>query len=180
MPDTTHHITKDEVGQTLAALVRRWSPELSWNEARGIVERRRVSINGNLCLDPARRLTEAEVVKISAHAQKKPPDQDQLRLRHIDPFVVVVEKPAGVTSVRHPEEEDWKNKRKQIQPTLDEMLPKAIAREQRFTQHGEQRSPRGSLPVVRAKIIRPLVSRSSRCTARTTGKLPRGLRCSPC
>ncbi len=150
MPDTTHHITKDEVGQTLAALVRRWSPELSWNEARGIVERRRVSINGNLCLDPARRLTEAEVVKISAHAQKKPPDQDQLRLRHIDPFVVVVEKPAGVTSVRHPEEEDWKNKRKQIQPTLDEMLPKAIAREQRFTQHGEQRSPRGSLPVVRA------------------------------
>ena len=60
MPDTTHHITKDEVGQTLAALVRRWSPELSWNEARGIVERRRVSINGNLCLDPARRLTEVK------------------------------------------------------------------------------------------------------------------------
>jgi ribosomal protein S4 len=72
MPDITHHITKDEVGQTLAALVRRWSPELSWTEARGVVERRRVSINGNLCLDPARRLTEAEVVKISAHAQKKP------------------------------------------------------------------------------------------------------------
>ena len=75
MPDTTRHISKDEAGQTLAALIRCWSPELSWNDARGVVERRRVMVNGNLCLDPARRVKEKEVVKITAHAQKKPPDQ---------------------------------------------------------------------------------------------------------
>lgn len=150
MPDSTHHITKDEAGQTLAALVRRWSPELSWNEARGVVERRRVMVNGNLCLDPARRVKEQEVVKVTAYAQKKPPDQDQLKIRHLDPFVVVVEKPAGVTTVRHPEEDDWNDRRKQIQPTLDELLPKVIAREERMHQQGPRRGQRGSLPPVRA------------------------------
>lgn len=150
MPDTTRHITPDEAGQTLAALLRRWTPELSWTEARGIVERRRVAVNGNLCLDPARRVKAEEVIKISAHPQKKPPDQEQINLRHIDPYVVVVEKPAGVTSVRHPEEDDWKDRRKQIQPTLDELIPKAIARTEQFSQHGTRRGQRGSLPPVRA------------------------------
>ena len=155
MPDTTHHITPEEAGQTLAALVRRWSPELSWNEARGVVERRRVLVNGNLCLDPARRVKERDVVKITAHAQKKPPDQLQIQLRHLDPHIVVVEKPAGVTTVRHPEEDDWNDRRKQIQPTLDELLPKVIAREERFHTpgrplHEPRRGQRGSLPPVRA------------------------------
>jgi 23S rRNA pseudouridine1911/1915/1917 synthase len=150
MADSVHHITAEEAGQTIAALVRHWSPELTWTQARGVVERRRVMINGNLCLDPARRLKEAEVVKITAHAQKKPPDQEQVRLRHLDEHVVVVEKPAGVTTVRHPEEEDWNDRRKQIQPTLDELLPRVIAREERFSKHGPRQGLRGSLPPVRA------------------------------
>lgn len=150
MADSTHHVTKDEAGQTLAALVRRWSPELSWNDARGVVERRHVMIDGNLCLDPARRVKEKEVVKVTSHAQKKPPDQEQVKIRHLDPFVVVVEKPAGVTTVRHPEEDDWNDRRKQIQPTLDELLPKVIAREERFSEQGQRRGQRGGLPPVRA------------------------------
>lgn len=150
MPDSTHHITKDEAGQTLAALVRRWSPELSWNEARGVVERRRVLVNGNLCLDPARRVKENEVVRVTAHAQKKPPDQDQLKIRQLDPYVVVVEKPAGVTSVRHPEEDDWKEKRKHLQPTLDEMLIRAVAREERTGQFGPAKGKRGGMQPIRA------------------------------
>lgn len=150
MADTTHHITPAEAGQTVAALLRRWSPELSWNEARAIVERRRVMIDGNLCLDHARRLKEKEVVKITAHAQKKPPDQEQVTIRHLDAQLVVVEKPAGVTTVRHPEEGDWNERRKQIQPTLDELLPKVIARQERFTQHQPRRGQRGGLPPVRA------------------------------
>jgi 23S rRNA pseudouridine1911/1915/1917 synthase len=150
MPDTTHHISHDEAGQTLAALIRRWSPELSWSEARAVVERRRVMIDGNLCLDPARRVKEKEVVKVTAQPQKKPPDQEQVVIRHLDAHIVVVEKPAGVTTVRHPEEEDWNDRRKQIQPTLDELLPKVIARQERFSQHRTRRGQRGSLPVVRA------------------------------
>lgn len=150
MADTIHHVKKEEAGQTLAALIRLWSPDLSWTQARGAVERRRVSVNGNLCLDPARRVKEKEVVKITAHPQKKPPDQDQIVLRHLDPFIVVVEKPAGVTSVRHPEEDEWRERRKQIQPTLDELIPKAIARTERQSQHVARRGQRGSLPIVRA------------------------------
>jgi len=150
MSDQTHHITTEEAGQTLAALVRRWQPELSWSEARGSIERRRVLVNGNLCLDPARRVKGGEVVKITAHAQKKPPEQEQVRIRHLDRHVVVVEKPAGVTTVRHPEEDDWPDRRKQIQPTLDEMLPRVIAREERFTRGAPRQGQRGSLPPVRA------------------------------
>src|SRR4051794_30224247 len=127
MADRTYHITADKAGQTLAALVRKWQPELSWSEARGVVERRRVLVNGNLCLDPARRVKEKEVVRVTEHAQKKPPETEQVHLRHLDPYVVVVEKPAGVTTIRHPEEDDWPDRRKQIQPTLDELLPRVIA-----------------------------------------------------
>jgi 23S rRNA pseudouridine1911/1915/1917 synthase len=150
MTDRTYHITAAEAGQTLAALVRRWQPALSWSEARGIVERRRVLVNGNLCLDPARRVKEDEVVKVTAHAQKKPPEQEQVRLRHLDSHVVVVEKPAGVTTMRHPEEDDWPDRRKQIQPTLDELLPRVIAREERLTRGSHRQGRRGSLPPIRA------------------------------
>jgi 23S rRNA pseudouridine1911/1915/1917 synthase len=149
MADRTYHITAAEAGQTLAALVRKWEPGLSWTEARGVVERRRVLVNGNLCLDPARRVKEKEVVKLTAHAQKKPPEAEQVRVRHLDPHVVVVEKPAGVTTVRHPEEDDWPERRKQVQPTLDELLPRVIAKEERFTQEKARPGRRGSLPAVR-------------------------------
>jgi 23S rRNA pseudouridine1911/1915/1917 synthase len=114
-----------------------------------LIERRQVLVNGNLCLDPARRVSEKEVVRVTAHAQKKPPDQEQVRIVHLDPHLVVVEKPASITTVRHPEEDDWPQRRKQLQPTLDELLPKLIARQERFTAGGERRGLRGSLPPVR-------------------------------
>jgi len=150
MSDRTYHITVAEAGQTLTALLRRWQPELSWSQARGVVERRRVLVNGNLCLDPARRVKENEVIRVTAHAQKKPPEAEQVRLRHLDAHVVVVEKPAGVTTVRHPEEDDWPERRKQVQPTLDELLPRVISREERFTRGLATQGKRGSLPPVRA------------------------------
>jgi 23S rRNA pseudouridine1911/1915/1917 synthase len=145
MNDQTFHISADQAGQTLAALIRRWHPELSWSDARSIVEKRRVVIQGNLCLDPARRLKAGEVVKVMGQAQKKTPTQEQIKIRHLDAHIVIVEKPARMTTVRHPEEKDWPARRKQLQPTLDELLPKVIAREEKLGR-GFQR---GGLPKVR-------------------------------
>lgn len=151
MTDQTFHIAADQAGQTLAALIRRWHPELSWAEARAIVGKRRVMIQGNLCLDPARRLKTGEVIKLMGQAQKKPPTQEQIRIRHLDSHVVVVEKPAGMTTVRHPEEKDWPAQRKQVQPTLDELLPKVIARQEQLA-----RVPRPFKGVARAPKVRPV------------------------
>jgi 23S rRNA pseudouridine1911/1915/1917 synthase len=41
--------------------------------------------------------------------------------------VVVVEKPAGINTVRHPAERDWDDRRKALSPTLEDRLQLAIA-----------------------------------------------------
>jgi 23S rRNA pseudouridine1911/1915/1917 synthase len=136
-------VTSDQAQQTLAAALRGWLRGQSWSQVRQLVAARRVSINGNVCLDPARRLKADDVVKIAQQSAAPPPSQEDVKIRHLDAHVVVVEKPAGVTTVRHPEEEDWPARRKQLQPTLDELLPRVIARRE------SKGSRKGSLPAIR-------------------------------
>jgi 23S rRNA pseudouridine1911/1915/1917 synthase len=100
----------------------------SWSEIRALLRSRRVLVNGNLCLDEGRRLAEADVVKLLAHSAPKPPDERDVRLQYLDAHLAVVEKPAGLTSNRHAEERDWPARRRQLQPTLDELLPNIIAK----------------------------------------------------
>jgi 23S rRNA pseudouridine1911/1915/1917 synthase len=127
---TYFRVNEQTARQTLAAALRHWLPGKSWGEARGLVSGRRVQVNGNLCVDAARRLAEGDVVHIYPQAFPKPPKAELLKIRYLDEHLVVVEKPPGVTTVRHPEERDWPAARKQLQPTLEEMLPKAIDREE--------------------------------------------------
>jgi 23S rRNA pseudouridine1911/1915/1917 synthase len=122
------HATADTAGKTLAAALRTWLPDESWSQVRRQIESRRVQINGNLCLDENRRLHEGEVVKVLEHSLSSPPSDRDIRVRHVDEHVVVVEKPAGMTTLRHPEERHWPRRRKQQQPTLDETLPVIISR----------------------------------------------------
>jgi 23S rRNA pseudouridine1911/1915/1917 synthase len=51
----------------------------------------------------------------------------ELVIRHLDENVVVVEKPAGINTVRHPVERDWTERRRALAPTLDDRLQFAIA-----------------------------------------------------
>ena len=122
------HVAADESQTTLAALLRRRLPELSWNQARKLIHGRRVQIHGNLCVDEGRRLKEGEVVKVLPQAQALPPRDDDVRIRYVDAHVVVVEKPAGMTTLRHREERQWADHRKQRQPTLDEALARVLAK----------------------------------------------------
>src|SRR5437867_2791916 len=103
----TFRVPVELAGQTLAAALRRWLPGRSWDQVRRLVQSRRVFVSGNLCLDAARRLKEDEVVKLLPDPAAAPPTQEDVKIRYIDAHVVVVEKPAGVTTVRHPEEQDW-------------------------------------------------------------------------
>jgi 23S rRNA pseudouridine1911/1915/1917 synthase len=112
----------------VASALREWLPGVSWGEARKLLKARRLMLNGNLCVDPARRLKLQDVVKILPHPIAAPPGERDVRILYLDAQVVVAEKPSGVTSTRHSEEADWPARRKQLQPTFDEMLPAIIAK----------------------------------------------------
>jgi 23S rRNA pseudouridine1911/1915/1917 synthase len=139
-----YHVAADDQGKTLAGALRRWMPKQSWSEIKRLIESRHVLINGNLSLDAGRRLQADEVVKLLPQPAAALPKEHDVRVQYLDEHVVVVEKPAGVTTNRHREERQWPTRRKQIQPTLDELLPGIIA------QIEGRRGKRGVLPPVRA------------------------------
>jgi 23S rRNA pseudouridine1911/1915/1917 synthase len=116
------HVTAESTNQTLAALLRQWLPGQSWSQVRKLVAGRRVHINGELCLDDARRLKEGDVVSVLSRPQRQAPLLDAIPIRYIDTHMVVVEKPAGVSTVRHPAERDWSQKRRALVPTLDDLV----------------------------------------------------------
>ena len=125
---TTLTVGGDLVGQTLAASLRRAKPELSWSLARRLIETRHVRINGELWLDPARRLKAGEVVEVLSRPERLPKAfAEDLAVRHLDDHVVVVEKPAGINTVRHPSELNWDVVRRGLSPTLEDRLQKTIA-----------------------------------------------------
>lgn len=120
-----------EAGHTLAKVLRSRLHEQapSWNDVRALITGRRVKVGDSLCTDPARRLKEGEVVELLAKAVHKPraATPEGLVIRHLDEHVVVVEKPTGVNSVRHPLELTWPDKHRQLDPTLQDLTQWAIA-----------------------------------------------------
>jgi 23S rRNA pseudouridine1911/1915/1917 synthase len=135
-------VAADQAEKTLAALLRALMPGQSWNQVRRLIETRRVTINGELCLDPARRVHEGEVVELLGRPAVAPRPAETIVLRYFDEHLVVVEKPSGVSTVRHPTERDWNARRKALSPTLEDLVPPLIARE-------EGRGRKGPLPRLR-------------------------------
>jgi 23S rRNA pseudouridine1911/1915/1917 synthase len=136
-------ISAAEAGVTLASFVRQQMPELSWNQARRLVAARHVKLDGEICLDPARRLREGVVVELLAKPVAPARQHELLTVRHLDDHVVVVEKPSGVATVRHPAERAWTARRKALHPTLEDLVPGLISRM-------EGRKRKGVLPRLRA------------------------------
>jgi 23S rRNA pseudouridine1911/1915/1917 synthase len=135
-------IPVEQAGLTLAAWLRLRLPGQSWNQVRCLVESRRVRIDGDLCLDPARRLREGVSVELLARPAPRPHTAESVVVRHLDEHVVVVEKPSGMSTVRHPAERDWTERRKALSPTLEDLVPPLIARR-------EGRPRKGPLPRLR-------------------------------
>jgi len=109
---------------------------MAWSQSRQFVSSRRVRRNGELCLDPARRLKEGDVVALLAKPERVPRSHtDELTIRHLDDHLVVVEKPAGISTTRHPAERDWTPRRRALTPTLEDRLQQAIALKLRVPPH---------------------------------------------
>ncbi len=129
--DKIFRVLPRQVDQTVVAALREWLPGKSWSETRRLLKTRRVTINGNPCMDDGRRLRLTDVVKLLANSLPPPPCEQDVRIRYLDKHVVVVEKPSGMTTTRHSEEHDMSSRRRQLQPTLDELLPRVIAKIER-------------------------------------------------
>jgi 23S rRNA pseudouridine1911/1915/1917 synthase len=132
----------EQAGMTLAAYLRSQLPGRSWREVRRLIEIRRVRVGGELCLDPARRLREGVTVELLLRPAPKPQEPQQVKLRYLDEHLVVVEKPSGIATVRHPLERAWVAERKALSPTLEEVVPALIVRQ-------EGRVAKGPLPRLR-------------------------------
>jgi 23S rRNA pseudouridine1911/1915/1917 synthase len=152
MPSSVFTVTSEEVGQTLAALVRRRMPGRSWNQVRRVIETRRVQISGQLCLDPARRLQEKELVEILECPAPSLARREPLVIRYVDQHLVVVEKPPRVSTVRHPAERDWPRRRKALSPTLEDLVIAQRASE-------EKPKRKGALP--RLRVVQRLDKETS-------------------
>lgn len=151
------HVAREQDQIPLGTALKRGLEGNSWSQIRKLLETRHVQVNGNLCIDENRRLNAGDVIKVCEQPQAPPPKQNNVKIRHFDKHVVVVEKPSGMTTLRHNEEQDWPKKRKDIAPTLDELLPRILgkieksapappkAKDRRFP-HGK----RQSLPQVKA------------------------------
>lgn len=127
MPAQIFHLSSEHNGQTLAAALKRLCEGQSWSQVRKLVGGRRVQVNGNLCLDEERKVAAGDVVKVLDHALAPPATAADVRLVYVDEHLLVVQKPAGVTTLRHREEMDLPVRRKQLQRTLDELVQQQLA-----------------------------------------------------
>src|SRR4051812_42323424 len=122
MKSGTFHLAAEHDGLTLAAALKRLLTDRSWSQIRKLLASRHVQVNGNLALDAERKVRMGDVVKLSEHSHAQPVTAKNVRLTFVDQHLVVVEKPAGVTTLRHRAETDLTQRRKQLQPTLDELV----------------------------------------------------------
>jgi 23S rRNA pseudouridine1911/1915/1917 synthase len=152
MPAQDIIVSPEEANATLAALLRNHLPGHSWNQVRKIVAARRITIGGELCLDPARRLKAGDQLQVLARSLRPQPQFEEIVIRHLDDHFVVVQKPSGLSTVRHPAERDWDARRRSISPTLDDLVPRRII-------HLQGKEPRGVLP--RLRIVQRLDKETS-------------------
>jgi 23S rRNA pseudouridine1911/1915/1917 synthase len=93
-------------GETLAAALRQRLPGRSWNEVRRLCERGKVTVDGALELDGARRLQPGQSVAVNPGARTpEPPPPPGFQIVFEDGHLVVIEKPAGISSVPYERKE---------------------------------------------------------------------------
>ena len=146
MPTQYQFTVSGDDNQTVLAAMRRYLPgQPSWSSVRKTMRARLVAIGGVLCLDEARRLSRGEVVTIADRPLPPPPTDKDVAVRHVDNEVVIVEKPAGMVTLRRRSDLCWSWARKNQQPTLDECVPRLIG-EHAANKHSapriDQRLPR--------------------------------------
>ncbi len=136
-----------EAGRPVGACL---SARLSLSRAavRRLLSAQQVRVNGKPCLDPQWRLQRGQRVQVrlpsspskrDKSAPTRLPHGPRPTIRYADKHLVVVDKPAGLTTMRHTKEaaEFGRRAKRFLPPTLADLLPDLLAR----------RSPRERTPV---------------------------------
>jgi 23S rRNA pseudouridine1911/1915/1917 synthase len=93
-------------GVTLAAALRGALPGASWADVRRLCTTGKVTVQGEVVLDPAVRLRGGEVVAWRLAARNRERDRrPAVRIVHEDGHLVVIDKPEGVSSVPYERKE---------------------------------------------------------------------------
>lgn len=135
MPIQQYIITTETAGAVLGAL-RKHVNELTWTAARKHLSGRRISVNGILCVDEGRRVVAGDAIELRDQPLPPPPRDEDVQILHLDKQVVVVNKPAGMLSLRHPGDTKWPQERRDLQPSLEECLARLIARRENWRDPG--------------------------------------------
>jgi 23S rRNA pseudouridine1911/1915/1917 synthase len=92
-----------------------------------LIREQRVRIAGVVGLDPDRRLLAGQRVEVRLPSAEGPsrPSAPQPKIVHVDEQIVVVDKPSGLTTMRHPEDvaEFGRRARRFLPTTLADLLP---------------------------------------------------------
>jgi 23S rRNA pseudouridine1911/1915/1917 synthase len=74
---------------------------MSWGDARKLITRGKVKVAGVVVLDGERHVRAGEVIEVDLHARRPTTGAalDRERLVYVDPHLVVVDKPAGISTV---------------------------------------------------------------------------------
>lgn len=141
-------VARPDAGRALSSLICT-RLGLPWQSVRGLFEVGQIRIDGAVCRDPSRRTRVGQTILVDAtppppaprdkpaepRAHKKPvkpvaSGANQPIIRLADGHVVVVEKPEGLTTMRHAHEaaEFGERGRKFLPPTLADLLPDLIDR----------------------------------------------------
>lgn len=126
MPAQFFNVDVEQAGITLAAVLRKCLPGRSWSEVRRLIEGRHIQLNRELCLDPARRVKAGDSVEVLPQPAKLPHQRQPIEIVHCDEHVVVVNKPSGLSTVRHRAERAFSAQRKELTPTLEDLVPGLI------------------------------------------------------
>jgi 23S rRNA pseudouridine1911/1915/1917 synthase len=144
MPTHTFIINRRQSGQPLVAIMQA-QLRLSQDDALECVRARGVRLAGNLCTDVNRRVRSGQRVHVTFNPKPAPrqkvrraqrPEPVELpevargiAIRYVDEHILVVEKPAGLTTLRHAEEtaEFGKRARRFLPSTLVDLLPDVLA-----------------------------------------------------
>jgi 23S rRNA pseudouridine1911/1915/1917 synthase len=91
--------------------------DLSWGKARALVEKGKVFVDGARILDSSATLRDGQSVEVNEHAPRPSSQVPDDLIVYVDAHVVVVRKPAGISTV--PFDDDEKG-------TLDDLVRRAI------------------------------------------------------
>jgi 23S rRNA pseudouridine1911/1915/1917 synthase len=134
-------VGRGDADQTVAAFLRT-RLTLSWSKAKRLVESGQVRVAGQKVIDPAHRLKLGKRVELlaqgavgMAESRTKFPDAPRYEgpapvIVYSDDAIVVVDKPPGLTTMRHEEEaaEFGDRGRKFLPATLADLLPAMLGR----------------------------------------------------